>query len=162
YGICDGTVRVWNTETLKCAYLIQSCHDVGDIFSVVCSDTTKKIYFGSQNTSIQWYDFADPQTHGSNTDISIVPNSPRKVGTINFFEDREGHDEEDRLQAESDRDVIKCVIREKKTYAVMHMTVIYIVYCMQRIFPTWKVKSLAVVPVMAMSRFGLSNPTASN
>lgn len=45
--------KVWNTETLKCAYLIQSCHDVGDIFSLCYSDLNHIIYFGSQNTSIQ-------------------------------------------------------------------------------------------------------------
>lgn len=92
---------------------------------MVYSDTTNKIFFGSQNTSIQWYDFADPQTHGSNSDISIVPNSPRKVGTINFFEDGEGHDEEDRLQEELDKDVIKCVIREKNVCSNAHDGYLY-------------------------------------
>ncbi|KAI9275117.1 hypothetical protein EDC94DRAFT_8412 [Helicostylum pulchrum] len=123
----DGTVRVWNTETLKCAYLIQSCRDVGDIFSVVYSDITNKIYFGSQNTSIQWYDFADPQTHGAiNSDIPLIPESPRKLGTtINFFEDGEEHDEEDRIQAELDKDVIKCVIREKNVCSNAHDGYLY-------------------------------------
>ncbi|CAO3656823.1 unnamed protein product [Mucor hiemalis] len=123
----DGTVRVWNIETLKCAYLIQSCHDVGDIFSVVYSTSTNKIYFGSQNTSIQWYDFSDPQTQGaSNSDVPVIPKSPRKMGnTINFFEDGEAHDEEDRLQAELDKDVIKCVIREKNVLGNAHDGYLY-------------------------------------
>lgn len=123
----DGTVRVWNIETLKCAYLIQSCHDVGDIFSVVYSTSTNKIYFGSQNTSIQWYDFSDPQTQGaSNSDVPVIPRSPRKMGnTINFFEDGEAHDEEDRLQAELDKDVIKCVIREKNVLGNAHDGYLY-------------------------------------
>lgn len=125
----DGTVRVWDIETLKCAYLIQSCHDVGDIFSVVYSTSTHKIYFGSQNTSIQWYDFlSDPQTtQGGGGGGANIPKSPRTRGnnTINFFEDGEAHDEEDRLQAELDKDVIKCVIREKNVLGNAHDGYLY-------------------------------------
>ncbi|KAI8643152.1 hypothetical protein BD408DRAFT_415352 [Parasitella parasitica] len=123
----DGTVRVWNTETLKCAYLIQSCHDVGDIFSICYSDTHNTIYFGSQNTSIQWYNFADPQTHGSTLDIPAIPDSPRKMGNgINFFEDgEEADDEYERLQQELDKNVIKCVIRERNVYGNAHDGYIY-------------------------------------
>lgn len=49
----DGTIRVWNTETLTCTYIIQSCRDVGDIFSVAYCDQNNLLFFGSQNTSIQ-------------------------------------------------------------------------------------------------------------
>ncbi|CAO3678442.1 unnamed protein product [Rhizopus stolonifer] len=125
----DGTVRVWNTETLTCAYLIQSCHDVGDIFSVVYSDKSNVFFFGSQNTSIQWYDFADPQTHGCALDIPSVPPSPRKKkgNTINFFDlsDHPGAEEEERLQELLDKNVIKCVIREKNVYSNAHDGYVY-------------------------------------
>lgn len=89
------------------------------------------IYFGSQNTSIQWYDFADPQTHGSghphHSDLVPAAGSPRTrmATTINFFEDGEAHDEEDRLQAELDKDVIKCVIREKNVRSNAHDGYLY-------------------------------------
>ncbi|KAI8330555.1 hypothetical protein BD560DRAFT_416277 [Blakeslea trispora] len=118
----DGTIRVWNTETLQCAYLIQSCHDVGDIFSLVYSNTNKMLYFGSQNTSIQWYDFAEAQT----TDLPNVPASPRRIGfnTINFFEKDEDNNEEVQQQ-ELDKDVIKRVIREKNVYANAHDGYVY-------------------------------------
>ncbi|KAI9476215.1 MAG: hypothetical protein EXX96DRAFT_601897 [Benjaminiella poitrasii] len=123
----DGTVRVWNTETLKCAYLIQSCHDVGDIFSVCYSDTNHAIYFGSQNTSIQWYEFLDPQTHGSTTDFPVTPSpSHKKDNVINFFENDEGEDEEnERLQEELDKNVIKCVVREKNVCSNAHDGYVY-------------------------------------
>ncbi|KAI8992562.1 WD40-repeat-containing domain protein [Pilobolus umbonatus] len=118
----DGTVRVWNTETLKCAYLIQSCHDVGDIFSIVFSDVNNMIFFGSQNTSIQWYDFADSQTHGSTLDIPIIRPSLRQSGkSINFFESGTGMEE----QKEEDKGVIKCIIREKNVHMNAHDGYVY-------------------------------------
>lgn len=45
--------QVWETETFGCKYLIQSCHDVGDVFSVVYSEKSDIVFFGCQNTSIQ-------------------------------------------------------------------------------------------------------------
>ncbi|KAI9269351.1 hypothetical protein BY458DRAFT_187021 [Sporodiniella umbellata] len=124
----DGTVRVWNTETLTCAYLIQSCHDVGDVFSIVYSDKSSVLFFGSQNTSIQWYSFADPQTHGCAMDIPNVPLSPRKKkgNTFNFFDLKEhpGYEDE-QLQELLDKDVIKCVIREKNVYSNAHDGYVY-------------------------------------
>ncbi|KAG0256503.1 hypothetical protein BG011_004472 [Mortierella polycephala] len=65
----DGTVRVWDTETFKCLYHIHSSQDVGDVFSVVFSDTLNTMYIGCQNTSIQWFDFSD-----SNADAPQSPN----------------------------------------------------------------------------------------
>ncbi|RUS25339.1 WD40-repeat-containing domain protein [Jimgerdemannia flammicorona] len=49
----DGTVRVWDTETLECLYIIHPCSDVGDIFVVVYSAERETMYIGCQNTSIQ-------------------------------------------------------------------------------------------------------------
>jgi hypothetical protein len=45
--------------------------------------------------------------------------------TINFFEDGENHYEEERLQAELDKDVIKCVIREKNVCSNAHDGYLY-------------------------------------
>ncbi|KAI8379206.1 WD40-repeat-containing domain protein [Radiomyces spectabilis] len=117
----DGTVRVWDTETLKCAYLIQSCHDVGDIFSIVYSEQSNMFFFGSQNTSIQWYDFADPQTHGSSTDVPIIPITPRNSQKSKFFENHDDGDD----SRNGDSDVIQCVIREKNVYLNAHDGYVY-------------------------------------
>ncbi|KAI7900282.1 uncharacterized protein BX663DRAFT_554178 [Cokeromyces recurvatus] len=119
----DGSVRAWDTETLKCTHLIQSCHDVGDIFSVCYSDTNNTIYFGSQNTSIQWYNFADPQT----THVLVPILSRKRDNCINFFEDNdiEEDKENERLQEELDKSVIKCVIREKNICSNAHDGYVY-------------------------------------
>ncbi|KAF7729747.1 hypothetical protein EC973_003825 [Apophysomyces ossiformis] len=73
-----------------------------------------------QNTSIQWYDFSDPQTHGSTTDIPLIPVTPRNVQKSKFFE---GIDEE--AQDSVDKDVIKCVIREKNVRLNAHDGYVY-------------------------------------
>ncbi|RIB28464.1 WD40-repeat-containing domain protein [Gigaspora rosea] len=61
----DETVRVWNTETLNCLYVIQSSHDVGDLFSVVYSDSLETLYIGCQNTSIQQFDLSTKENYRS-------------------------------------------------------------------------------------------------
>ncbi|ORX61449.1 Zn-dependent exopeptidase [Hesseltinella vesiculosa] len=119
----DGTIRIWNTETLKCAYLIQSCHDVGDIFSVVYSEKSSMFFFGCQNTSIQWYDFNDPQTHGCSTDVPDIPVSLRKSQKAKFFACEGDLDDEGALVDEND--VIKCVIRERNVCINAHDGYVY-------------------------------------
>ncbi|KAI7849155.1 WD40-repeat-containing domain protein [Circinella umbellata] len=122
----DGTIRVWDTETLRCIYLIQSCHDVGDIFSMVYSSTANMLIFGSQNTSIQWYDFTDPQTHGSTGNVPIIPINPRSSQKSKFFESPSYEDiceEVDRFPAEDD--LVKCVIREKNVRCNAHDGYVY-------------------------------------
>ncbi|CAG8662244.1 15943_t:CDS:10, partial [Acaulospora morrowiae] len=54
----DGTVRVWDAWMLKCLYVIQSSHDIGDLFTVVYSDSLETLYIGCQNTSIQTFDLS--------------------------------------------------------------------------------------------------------
>ncbi|KAI8139626.1 hypothetical protein BJV82DRAFT_626793 [Fennellomyces sp. T-0311] len=124
----DGTIRVWNTETLTCAYLIQSCHDVGDIFSMVYSASANMLIFGSQNTSIQWYDFSDPQTHGSTGGVPVIPINPRKSASqkSKFFTSPAYEDiaeEVDQFPAE--HDLVKCVIREKNVRSNAHDGYVY-------------------------------------
>ncbi|KAG0303882.1 hypothetical protein BGZ99_002567, partial [Dissophora globulifera] len=79
----DGTVRVWDTETFRCLYHIHSSQDVGDVFSVVFSDSLNTLYIGCQNTSIQWFDFSD-----SRSDIHLSPNITHALRshTPRFFE----------------------------------------------------------------------------
>lgn len=76
----------------------------------------------------QWYDFADPQTHGCALDIPSVPPSPRKRKgkTINFFDLSDHHDEEEeKLQEALDKNVIKCVIRERNVCGNAHDGYVY-------------------------------------
>ncbi|KAI8362312.1 hypothetical protein B0O80DRAFT_409457 [Mortierella sp. GBAus27b] len=79
----DGTVRVWDTETFNCLYHIHSSQDVGDVFSVVFSNSLNTMFIGCQNTSIQWFDFSDLKPD--------VPQSPNITHTLRnhmprFFE----------------------------------------------------------------------------
>ncbi|KJA17478.1 hypothetical protein HYPSUDRAFT_146481 [Hypholoma sublateritium FD-334 SS-4] len=57
----DSTVRIWSTETLQPLYVIYPYmgEGAGDIFSLAWSSTLKTIFFGCQNTSLQWHDFRD-------------------------------------------------------------------------------------------------------
>ena len=50
---------MWCTTTLRPLYIINAYFDVdaGDIFSLVYSPSLDTIYFGCQNTSVQWFDF---------------------------------------------------------------------------------------------------------
>ncbi|OZJ03237.1 hypothetical protein BZG36_03438 [Bifiguratus adelaidae] len=86
----DGTVRVWSTETLKCLQLIRPCFDVGDIFSLVYSPKLDSIFIGCQNTSLQWYNFLDPnpephpQSNSSGVDKLQYPHS-YPSSTTKFF-----------------------------------------------------------------------------
>ncbi|CAG8668236.1 19282_t:CDS:10 [Gigaspora margarita] len=81
-GSQDPYIRVWNTETLNCLYVIQSSHDVGDLFSVVYSDSLETLYIGCQNTSIQQFDLSTKEKYRS-------LNSPLLVKSSNENEDAE-------------------------------------------------------------------------
>ncbi|KAL0929808.1 WD repeat-containing protein [Colletotrichum truncatum] len=58
----DPIVNVWEAHMMTRLYEIYSPHDsFGDIFSVAYSSQHDTIYFGSQNTTIQWCSLRDPQ-----------------------------------------------------------------------------------------------------
>ncbi|KZP01327.1 glutathione degradosome [Calocera viscosa TUFC12733] len=67
----DSTVRVWSTETLSPIYLVLPVLDVysGDIFSLAWNARRCCLYFGCQDTSIQYYNFNNckPEVNGSST-----------------------------------------------------------------------------------------------
>ncbi|KAI4096986.1 MAG: hypothetical protein L6R37_006874 [Teloschistes peruensis] len=50
----DAIVNVWDIHTLVRKFSIYSVYDVGDVFCVTYSATTKTVYLGAMNTSIQW------------------------------------------------------------------------------------------------------------
>lgn len=56
----DSTVRIWCTEKLTPLCVINPYleTDSGDIFCLRFSRTLQTVYFGCQNTSLQWFDFS--------------------------------------------------------------------------------------------------------
>ncbi|KAI7864320.1 hypothetical protein BDF14DRAFT_1835199 [Spinellus fusiger] len=126
----DGTLRVWDTKTLKCVYSILSAHDVGDVFSLVYSEKSKTLFFGSQNTSIQWFDLNDPQTLGSAKDIPIVPISLRNSQKLKFFGDACGVVQD---SVALEQDVVRCIVREKNVYLNAHDGYVYCLLYSQEI-----------------------------
>ncbi|KAI0623739.1 beta-Ala-His dipeptidase [Pyrenophora tritici-repentis] len=58
----DPIVNVWCTSTFKHLYALWSPYDIGDIFCVAYSSYHRAVYFGAQNTSIQWYDLKEKDT----------------------------------------------------------------------------------------------------
>ncbi|KAF8516831.1 Zn-dependent exopeptidase [Hysterangium stoloniferum] len=56
----DSTVRIWSTCSLSPLYILTPHLDTsaGDIFSLTFSPALQTLYFGCQNTSLQWYDFS--------------------------------------------------------------------------------------------------------
>ncbi|KAI1436497.1 WD domain-containing protein [Xylaria sp. CBS 124048] len=56
----DPIVNVWCPRTMRRLYEIYSCYDsFGDIFSVAYSSQYQTVYYGAQNTSIQWVSLDD-------------------------------------------------------------------------------------------------------
>ena len=83
WWIGDSTVRVWSTSTLSILYVIIPHLDMesGDIYSLTYSPKLSTLYFGCQNTSIQWLDLSHIATTGSNKayrENSSAPGMPGK------------------------------------------------------------------------------------
>lgn len=55
----DPIINVWCPKTLTRLYEIYSTHDVGDIFCTAYSPQQDTLYFGAQNSSIQWVSLGD-------------------------------------------------------------------------------------------------------
>ncbi|KAM5533124.1 hypothetical protein V8D89_013172 [Ganoderma adspersum] len=55
----DSTIRVWNTRSLYPLHVLHPHLDTdsGDLFSLVWSPQSQTLYFGCQNTSLQWFSF---------------------------------------------------------------------------------------------------------
>ncbi|KAI1323880.1 WD domain-containing protein [Xylariaceae sp. FL0255] len=67
----DPIVNVWCPETMNRIYEIYSTNDsFGDIFSVAYSSQYKTVYYGAQNTSIQWADLNNPLGRVSHDSIN--------------------------------------------------------------------------------------------
>ena len=51
----DSVVNVWSTQTLHRLYSLHSHFEIGDIFCVVHSTKNQTLFWGAQNSSIQWH-----------------------------------------------------------------------------------------------------------
>ena len=51
----DSIVNVWSTESLQRLYSLHSPFEIGDVFCAVHSASTQTLFWGAQNSSIQWY-----------------------------------------------------------------------------------------------------------
>ncbi|KAI0399767.1 WD domain-containing protein [Xylaria palmicola] len=67
----DPIVNVWCPRTMNRLYEIYSTYDsFGDIFSVAYSSQYETVYYGAQNTSIQWVGLKNPDRRVSNDSAS--------------------------------------------------------------------------------------------
>ncbi|GAA5816262.1 hypothetical protein MFLAVUS_009788 [Mucor flavus] len=125
----DGTVRVWDINRLKCSHLIHSCHDVGDIFSVIYAEKSHLLFFGCQNTSMQWYDFGlGPHTTLPHQPMVQDSNQPdtQKTQFFQMFHDlglnaKQHHD----YLFTEETDLIQCVICTNQVYVNAHDGYVY-------------------------------------
>ncbi|PCH40332.1 glutathione degradosome [Wolfiporia cocos MD-104 SS10] len=76
----DSTVCVWSTRTLALLYVLNPHgeSDAGDLFSLVWCPTLQTLYFGCQDTSLQWYTFP-PQC--ATTAAMLLTDSPSSSGS---------------------------------------------------------------------------------
>ena len=51
----DSIVNVWSTESLERLYSLISQFEIGDIFCAVHSAKIQTLFWGAQNSSVQWY-----------------------------------------------------------------------------------------------------------
>ncbi|KAI7877892.1 uncharacterized protein EV154DRAFT_545778 [Mucor mucedo] len=122
----DGTVRVWDIGRLKCSHIIRSCHDVGDIFSIVYTEKSHLLFFGCQNTSIQWYDFDHQQQDGHSVAITQESSHTQKTQFFKLFHDLglDAKQHHDYLFKEED-DLVQCVIKTNQVRSNAHDGYVY-------------------------------------
>ncbi|KAI0350342.1 Zn-dependent exopeptidase [Trametes cingulata] len=79
----DSTIRVWNTRNHAPLYLLHP-HletDSGDLFSLVWCPPLQTIYFGCQNTSLQWFSFTFPTLEHASFGVSVPSDGSIHSGT---------------------------------------------------------------------------------
>lgn len=84
----DGSVRVWSTDTLSLLMTIQpSLDSSGDIYSLAWDDRQGgTLYFGCQNTDIEWFNFDDAETISSSLTLERTNSTGRSSAAHRFFE----------------------------------------------------------------------------
>jgi di- and tripeptidase len=94
----DSTVRIWSTQSLSPLYVIHPAaeSDAGDIFALAWWPALSTIFFGCQNTSLQWFNCSplssgamSPRTGDAETasvssdggpNVTSVPGTPGTTG----------------------------------------------------------------------------------
>ncbi|KAG8994336.1 hypothetical protein FRB93_001592 [Tulasnella sp. JGI-2019a] len=83
----DSTIRIWSTESLTPIFVLTPFDDFnsGDIFSLAYAPSVNTLFFGCQNTSLQWFDFS---THKNLQDLenSMSPNCQASRKPHKFFD----------------------------------------------------------------------------
>ncbi|PWN46394.1 Zn-dependent exopeptidase [Ceraceosorus guamensis] len=70
----DSTVRIWDTKTLSPLCVIHPADDrVGDIFALKWCSELQTLYFGCQNTSLQWITLTSITSAISQDEVRAVP-----------------------------------------------------------------------------------------
>ena len=79
-------VQVWCTKDLVPLYIINPYldTDAGDIFCVTYAPSLQTLYFGCQNTSLQWFDFSTLPS-SSNSTASTSNCSPKSLDDLGFL-----------------------------------------------------------------------------
>lgn len=54
----DSVVNIWSAESLQRLYSLYSHFEIGDVFCAAHSNKTQTLFWGAQNSSIQWYKFS--------------------------------------------------------------------------------------------------------
>jgi di- and tripeptidase len=103
--------------------VIRSCLDVGDIFSVLFTPESQLLFFGCQNTSIQWCDFKDY----SREDQQINSETTQKTQFFQLFHDFLGIDASSNCFEESG--VVQHGIKPSNIYSNAHDGYVYCMTC---------------------------------
>ncbi|KIW72830.1 hypothetical protein, variant [Phialophora macrospora] len=69
----DSIANIWSTESLQRLYSLYSHFDIGDVFCSAHSLPTQTLFWGAQNSSIQWYKIS-PET-GFKSPTTFSPGS---------------------------------------------------------------------------------------
>ncbi|PIL22320.1 hypothetical protein GSI_15008 [Ganoderma sinense ZZ0214-1] len=81
----DSTIRVWSTRSLYPLHILHPHLDTdsGDLFSLVWSPESHTLYFGCQNTSLQWFPFplTTPQLLSASPSLSFGARSSSGAST---------------------------------------------------------------------------------
>lgn len=68
----DSIVNVWSTQTLQRLYSLHSFFEIGDVFCVAHSTRQQTLFWGAQNSSIQWYKLSTDAAAG-------IPSPPQSA-----------------------------------------------------------------------------------
>ncbi|EXJ95403.1 hypothetical protein A1O1_00524 [Capronia coronata CBS 617.96] len=72
----DSIVNVWSTQTLQRLYSLHSYFEIGDVFCVNHSTKEQTLFWGAQNSSIQWFKLSTDGAAGvSSPTHSAAPGS---------------------------------------------------------------------------------------